>query len=235
MPQGAHGPALRPAHHVFDAVVDKVEVKRLGDVSPRELQHDNPELRTLDEFVFFLGQLYNREVSDEDTVTVIHFSEIRPSPQIGATPRRTPPPPRRRTTVRPRALPARRPRRPRRPRPRRDRRLGDARVALRLTADRAAEELGVAELVAAAGARDLHERGDALAAAGAGRDHGLSAVGAALREIDRDAGQEPPPPAAAGAERGAVPELVLACQHAPQHTVGVLARGRARDPECVIA
>ena len=26
--------------------------------------------------VVFLGQLYNRDVSDEDTVTVIHFSEI---------------------------------------------------------------------------------------------------------------------------------------------------------------
>ena len=25
----------------------------------------------------FLGQLYNREVSDEDTVTVIRFSQIR--------------------------------------------------------------------------------------------------------------------------------------------------------------
>jgi hypothetical protein len=36
-------------------------------------------LRTLDEFVVFLGQLYNRDVSDEDTVTVIHFSEIRSS------------------------------------------------------------------------------------------------------------------------------------------------------------
>ena len=71
------GQRFGPRTHVFDAVVDKVEVKRLGDVSPRELQHDNPELRTLDEFVVFLGQLYNREVSDEDTVTVIHFSEIR--------------------------------------------------------------------------------------------------------------------------------------------------------------
>ena len=73
------GQRFGPRTHVFDAVVDKVEVKRLGDVSPRELQHDNPELRTLDEFVVFLGQLYNRDVSDEDTVTVIHFSEIRPS------------------------------------------------------------------------------------------------------------------------------------------------------------
>jgi hypothetical protein len=73
------GQRFGPRTHVFDAVVDKVEVKRVGDVSPRELQHDNPELRTLDEFVVFLGQLYNRDVSDEDTVTVIHFSEIRPS------------------------------------------------------------------------------------------------------------------------------------------------------------
>ncbi|MDX6526020.1 MAG: hypothetical protein QOI43_1531, partial [Gaiellales bacterium] len=35
--------------HIFDAVIDKVEVKRLGEVSPREVQHDNPEVRTLDE------------------------------------------------------------------------------------------------------------------------------------------------------------------------------------------
>ena len=106
------GQRFGPRTHVFDAVVDKVEVKRLGDVSPRELQHDNPELRTLDEFVVFLGQLYNRDVSDEDTVTVVHFSEIRPSlarlirrsavarrPTAGRplTRRRTPLRPRRRT------------------------------------------------------------------------------------------------------------------------------------------
>ena len=62
---------------IFDAVVDKVEVKPLREVSPREIQHDNPEMRHIDEFVHFLGQLYNREVTEDDTVTVIHFSEIR--------------------------------------------------------------------------------------------------------------------------------------------------------------
>ena len=64
---------------IFDAVIDKVEVKPLRDVSPREIQHDNPEMRHIDEFVHFLGQLYNRDVTEEDTVTVIHFSEIRSS------------------------------------------------------------------------------------------------------------------------------------------------------------
>jgi hypothetical protein len=62
---------------VFDAVIDKVEVKPLHEVSPREIQHDNPEIRHIDEFTHFLGQLYNREVTEDATVTVIHFSEIR--------------------------------------------------------------------------------------------------------------------------------------------------------------
>jgi hypothetical protein len=46
-------------------------------VSPREIQHENSELRHLDEFIEFLRRLYNREVSEDDLVTVIHFSEIR--------------------------------------------------------------------------------------------------------------------------------------------------------------
>jgi hypothetical protein len=62
---------------VFDAVIDKVEVKTLGELSPREIEHDNPEIRRADDFAKFLGQLYNREVSEDDTVTVIRFSPIR--------------------------------------------------------------------------------------------------------------------------------------------------------------
>ena len=64
---------------IFDAVIDKVEVKELREVSPREIQHDNPEIRHIEEFCIFLGQLYNRPVTEADTVTVIHFSEIRGS------------------------------------------------------------------------------------------------------------------------------------------------------------
>ena len=62
---------------IFDAVIDKVEVKRLDELSPREIEHDNPEIRRVEEMAGFLGQLYNREVSEDDTVTVIRFSQIR--------------------------------------------------------------------------------------------------------------------------------------------------------------
>ena len=71
------GQRFGPRERVFDAVIDKVEVKPLGDVSPREIQHENPQLRTLDEFADFLRRLYNREVREDDLITVIHFSEIR--------------------------------------------------------------------------------------------------------------------------------------------------------------
>ena len=71
------GARFSPRQHIFDAVIDKVEVKTLRDLSPREIEHDNPEIRRTEEMASFLGQLYNREVGDEDVVTVIRFSEIR--------------------------------------------------------------------------------------------------------------------------------------------------------------
>ena len=71
------GARFGPRDKIFDAVIDKVEVKQLRDLSPREIEHDNPEIRRVEEMAGFLGQLYNREVSDEDTVTVIRFSQIR--------------------------------------------------------------------------------------------------------------------------------------------------------------
>jgi hypothetical protein len=71
------GSRFSPRQKIFEAVIDKVDVKRLAELSPREIEHDNPEIRRNDEMANFLGQLYNREVSDDDIVTVIRFSEIR--------------------------------------------------------------------------------------------------------------------------------------------------------------
>ena len=51
-------------------------MKRLGDLSPREIEHDNPEIRRADELAHWLGQLYNRDVTEDETVTLIRFSQI---------------------------------------------------------------------------------------------------------------------------------------------------------------
>jgi hypothetical protein len=71
------GARFGPRERVFDAVIDKVEVKTLAELSPREIEHDNPEIRRTEEMATFLGQLYNRDVGEEETVTVIRFSEIK--------------------------------------------------------------------------------------------------------------------------------------------------------------
>jgi len=72
------GARFSPRQHVFDAVVDKVEVKTIAELSPNEIEHDNPEIRHTDELCRFLSALYNREVAFDDTVTVIRFSAIKP-------------------------------------------------------------------------------------------------------------------------------------------------------------
>jgi hypothetical protein len=75
------GVRFSPREKVFDAVIDKVEVKTLRELSPREIEHDNPEFRRAEEMCEFLGQLYNREVTLDDTVTVIRFSAIQQPPR----------------------------------------------------------------------------------------------------------------------------------------------------------
>ena len=74
-----------PREKIFTAVIDDVEVKRVRDLSPRDIEHDNPEFRRLDETVGFLRQIYGKDVTHEDTVTVIRFSQVVESvgPQFG--------------------------------------------------------------------------------------------------------------------------------------------------------
>jgi hypothetical protein len=79
------GYSHQPREKTFAAVVDDVEVKKVSELSPRDIEHDNPEFRRREETVDFLATIYSRPISDDDTVTVIRFSQIveRPSTQFG--------------------------------------------------------------------------------------------------------------------------------------------------------
>jgi hypothetical protein len=69
-----------PRERIFEAVIDAVEVKRVADLSPRDVEHDNPEFRRLEETTHFLEQIYGRAVAQDDMVTVIRFSAIMDRP-----------------------------------------------------------------------------------------------------------------------------------------------------------
>ncbi|MDX6725802.1 MAG: hypothetical protein QOK49_607, partial [Baekduia sp.] len=43
-----------PREKIFDAVIDQVEVKRVRDLTPRDIEHDNPEFRRHEEMIHFL-------------------------------------------------------------------------------------------------------------------------------------------------------------------------------------
>jgi hypothetical protein len=61
---------------LFAAIIDSVVVKTVADVSPRELDRENPEMRTHEELTTFLSRIYDRPVAMDDIVTVVHFSPI---------------------------------------------------------------------------------------------------------------------------------------------------------------
>ena len=68
-----------PREKIFAAVIDDVEVKRIKELSPRDIEHDNPTIRRTEEMADFLSQLYNRDVGPGHAVTVIRFSAIKNS------------------------------------------------------------------------------------------------------------------------------------------------------------
>ena len=69
-----------PREKIFEAVIDSVEVKQVQELSRRDIEHDNPEFRRIDEMVHFLEQIYGRKVEMDDTVTVVRFSQIADRP-----------------------------------------------------------------------------------------------------------------------------------------------------------
>lgn len=68
-----HGTRLR----LFTAILDSVIVKTVGELSPREIEKESPEMRTQEDVMIFLERMYAQPVTQLDTVTVIQFSPVR--------------------------------------------------------------------------------------------------------------------------------------------------------------
>ena len=74
------GYSYSPREKIFSAVIDEVEVKKLKDLSPRDIEHDNPEFRRVEETLGFMRQIYGREIGLDETVTVVRFSQVIETP-----------------------------------------------------------------------------------------------------------------------------------------------------------
>ena len=65
-----------PREKIFTAVIDDVEVKRVPELSPRDIEHDNPEFRRLEERSSSSTRSTAARSRTRTPVTVIRFSQI---------------------------------------------------------------------------------------------------------------------------------------------------------------
>lgn len=71
-----YGDRFTPRRKLFAAVLDRVDVKPLAELTAADLEGENPDMKTTAGAVAFLSKIYRREISPAETVTVIYFSEV---------------------------------------------------------------------------------------------------------------------------------------------------------------
>lgn len=61
---------------LFKAIIDRVITKKYSELTTNELAHQNPKIETVEELIRIFEDIYEKQIHMDDTVTVIHFSEI---------------------------------------------------------------------------------------------------------------------------------------------------------------
>lgn len=70
------GPRFGRRQKLYSALVDRVEVKLISELSPRDIERENPEFRSTDDVLALMGRIYGDLITPNHTVTVIYFSRI---------------------------------------------------------------------------------------------------------------------------------------------------------------
>jgi hypothetical protein len=70
------GPRFGRRQKLYSAILDRVEVKTLAELSPRDIERENPEVRTQDEIIDLMSRIYGEFITPNHLITVIYFSEF---------------------------------------------------------------------------------------------------------------------------------------------------------------
>lgn len=70
------GPRFGRRQKLFCAILDRVEVKTLAELSPRDIEREGPELRNQEDVIEVLSRIYGDFVTPQSLVTVIYFSRV---------------------------------------------------------------------------------------------------------------------------------------------------------------
>lgn len=61
---------------IYTAVIDRVLVKPISQLTKEDLQGENPDITSVDDLLVFMASIYDKPITPEDVVTVVYFSEI---------------------------------------------------------------------------------------------------------------------------------------------------------------
>lgn len=70
------GKRFETKRKLYSAIVDKVCTKKFSQLNHGDLDHQNPEIKSVDELIIFFEKIYERSITPDDIVTVIYFSEV---------------------------------------------------------------------------------------------------------------------------------------------------------------
>ena len=70
------GPRFARRQKLYSAILDRVEVKPISELSPRDIERENPEFRSQDDVIEMLSRIYGDFITPEHRVTVIYFSRV---------------------------------------------------------------------------------------------------------------------------------------------------------------
>lgn len=71
-----YGNRFEPRKKLFRAVLDLVDVKRVSELSERDIRGENPDMRRTEDVLVFLEKVYGRPIAPDEVVSVIYFSPI---------------------------------------------------------------------------------------------------------------------------------------------------------------
>lgn len=70
------GPRFGRRQKLYSAILDRVEVKTIAELTPRDIERENPEIRNQDEVIALMSRIYSEFITPQHLVTVIYFSRI---------------------------------------------------------------------------------------------------------------------------------------------------------------
>lgn len=70
------GPRFARRQKLYTAIIDRVETKTISELSPRDIERENPEFRTQEDVIAMLERIYGDFITPEHKVTVIYFSRV---------------------------------------------------------------------------------------------------------------------------------------------------------------